>query len=150
LFELFLLSLEDAEDVSVRWCELTYINPIPAPGASPDTHGQLAHILNYLERDPPRETLPDVEDTQIQQRFRLNDSDGNPIGRLYVIAVPGYQRTDNRPIYVVTVMARGRPESDELPNGVIAFMNRAHGLIVNGFKEVTTEEMHAEWGIEPS
>ena len=131
----------------VAWIELQYINPIPVPvdegGAA--THGQLARILNFLDRDPPRTVLPPVEDTQLQQRFRIDD-EGLSIGRLYLTAVPAFKNANPTPVYVVTLLARGRPGPGEIREGVQAFLDRAHTLIVEGFKEVTTPEMHQEWG----
>jgi uncharacterized protein (TIGR04255 family) len=147
LADVFLKSLGDAQRqaATVAWCELTYVNPIAAAGSGEGTHGQLAHILNYLEKDPEREVLPPVEDTQIQQRFRIKNGSGDSIGRLYVTAVPGFNRSDLSPVYVLTLLARGRPEAGEFPQSAVDFIDKAHHLIVNGFREVTTPEMHALW-----
>jgi uncharacterized protein (TIGR04255 family) len=127
------------------WCELVYTNVIEAEGDTPGTHGQLARILNYLVEDPHRATLPPVEDTQIQQRFRLTDDDGEPYGRLYVSAVPGFRKTDGRPVYVLTLHARGRAPAGSMPESLDSFFDRAHLLIVKGFREVTTPAMHERW-----
>jgi uncharacterized protein (TIGR04255 family) len=145
LLGLFVESLPDGVDAKPAWCELQYINPIPVAGDALGTHGQLARILNYLVRDPPREALPPVEDTQLQQRFRITGSDGSPSGRLYVTAVPGLRQSDMQPAYVLTLLARGKPDTEAVPDGVVGFLDRAHDLIVHGFVEVTTAEMHAEW-----
>ena len=142
------LSQEDKAAPPPAWCELTYINPIPIAPASDGTHGQLATIINYLEANPPRVVLPTVEDTQIQQRFRILNDAAEPIGRLYMTAVPGYHKT-GQSVYVVTMLARGRPEpagdSVDWVESARRFFDRAHKLIVHGFKEVTTPAMHAEW-----
>ncbi len=105
----------------------------------------MAHILNFLEKDPEREVLPPVEDTQLQQRFRIKNDSGESIGRLYVTAVPGFNRSDLSPVYVLTLLARGRPEAGDFPQSTVDFIDRAHHFIVNGFREVTTPEMHALW-----
>lgn len=140
----FVETLEQAP--TPAWCELSYINPVPTEGETPETHGQLAQILNYLVRDPEREVLPPVEDTQLQQRFRIIDEiTGEPTGRFYVAAVPGFRHSDSRPVYVITLLARGRPGAGELPESLIGFFERAHDLIVRGFKEVTTPAMHELW-----
>lgn len=106
------------------WYELTYINPIDAEGPTPGTHGQLARVLNYLVPDPKRETLPAVEDTQIQQRFRLMDDGGRPVGRLYVLAVPGFRQADGKPVYVLTLVARSRAPAGELPISLVVSRSR--------------------------
>lgn len=128
----------------VGWIELQYINPIAAPEGH-GTHGQLAKILNFLVQDPPRTTLTDVEDTQLQQRFRILDDSERPQGRLYLTAVPALRATDETPLYVITLLARGRPDPGEIGSGVRSFLDKAHDLIVNGFREVTTDEMHELW-----
>lgn len=135
----------DDQRAKVGWVELQYINPIEVE-ALHGTHGQLARILKFLVSDPHRETLPDVEDTQLQQRFRITDDTGEPQGRLYLTAVPAVRATDQAPLYVITLLGRGRPAPGELVPGVTGFLDRAHDLIVNGFREVTTDEMHRVWG----
>jgi uncharacterized protein (TIGR04255 family) len=79
----------DTEIASVAWVELQYVNPIPAEGEH-GTHGQLARILNFLVPDPPRDALPAVEDTQVQQRFRITGDDGDPQGAPIPDCSPGF------------------------------------------------------------
>jgi len=134
----------NVDSASVDWVELQYVNPIETQGEG-QTHGQLARILNVLVPDPPREALPPVEDTQLQQRFRIDNHDGAPRGRLYLTAVPAFRTSDAVPLYVLTLLARGRPDPGDLRGGVRAFLDIAHDLIVKGFREVTTEEMHKLW-----
>lgn len=130
----------------VAWCELTYINPIPIETADDGSHGQLARVLNFLGPAPKREVLPAVEDTALQQRFRLSREPGaDPVGRLFVTAQPAIMREDEQPAYIVTLLARIRPEGSKWDELESTF-RWAHELIVNGFKEVTTEVMHAKWG----
>lgn len=133
-----------ARAAAVSWCELQYINPIEAR-ADGDGHGQLARILRFLVPDPERVVLPEVEDTQIQVRYRLHDELGVPNGRLYLTAVPAVRAADGQPTYAVTLLARGRPAAGELPDSVFAFIDYAHDLIVRGFREATTDAMHALW-----
>jgi uncharacterized protein (TIGR04255 family) len=147
LLQIFLEVVEKERGITPvpAWCELAYTNAIESEGETPGTHGQLARILNYLEKDPERQTLPPVEDTQIQQRFRITDDSGNPTGRLYISVVPGFRKTDGKPVYMLMLLARGRSEPRELPASLDGFFNRAHILIVMGFKEVTTTAMHERW-----
>lgn len=145
LIELFLSCESVAGNATVGWCELQYVNPVEADGPE-NTHGQLARIVNFLEADPPHEHLPPVEDTQIQQRRRILDENGDPRGRLYLTAVPAVRATDGGRAYVITLLARGRPAKGELPDSAFGFLNEAHDLIVKGFREVTTSEMHERWG----
>jgi uncharacterized protein (TIGR04255 family) len=144
LFEGFLAQLPDQPTPDL--CELTYINHIEAAGASSGTHGPLAHVLRALHPEPVSGTLPDVEDTQLQQRFLIPGSGGEPSGRLYLSAVPAYRAPDATPIYVVTLLARGRP-TPQTPAGVLSFFRMGRELIVRGFKESTTETMHQLWSL---
>ena len=135
----------DADGASVDWVELQYVNPVQT-GAGEQTHGQLARILNFLVADPPRKALPFVEDTQVQQRFRITGENGEPQGRLYLTAVPAFSTEDAAPVYVITLLARGRPNpAEDVSSGVQGFLDKAHDLIINGFAEVTTAEMHNIW-----
>jgi hypothetical protein len=53
-----------------------------------------------------------------------------------------------RPAYILTLLARGRPIGESTRDGIAKFFDVAHNLIVGGFAEVTTEEMHAIWEVE--
>ncbi len=138
----------DQTHPSATWCELTYINHVEALGGGAGIHGPLSRVLNALNPDVTSPTLPPIEDTQLQQRFRiLDDVDGaTPIGRFYITAVPAFRATDSAPIYVVTLIARARPQDTSL-EGIFAFFQRARGLIVMGFTESTRPEMHELWGL---
>jgi uncharacterized protein (TIGR04255 family) len=131
------------------WCELTYINHVDAPGAAEGAHGPLARVLRALSRDPASSTLPPVEDTALQQRFLLLTEEGEPVGRLYLAATPAFRNEDGAPIYVLTLVVRGRPAEPTM-QGVLRFFDRGRDLIVQGFKESTTDEMHKVWGLVES
>lgn len=139
----------DSVAPSPTWCELTYINHVDAPGATAGVHGPLSRIFNALNTEVTSPTLPPIEDSQLQQRFRILDQeDGQtPIGRFYITAVPAFRAMDKAPIYVITLMARARPSATST-GSVLAFFNRARELIVMGFKESTRPEMHEVWGLE--
>jgi hypothetical protein len=129
---------------TVAWVELQYTNPVEIEPREQVGHGQLAKILNLLVNDPPRSALPPVEDTQLQERFRI-ETDGVPRGRLYLTAGPGIVSNGAR-AYILSLLARGRPGNGTLIDGVTEFFDLGHGLIVTGFREVTTDEMRAQWG----
>lgn len=149
LFTNFLTHLSpEGEAVVPSLCEITYINHIKAPGAvPPGTHGPLSEVLRALSPKPVSPALPPIEDTQLQQRFLITDGEGTPSGRLYLSAVPAFRDPDATPIYVVTLVARGRP-SPQAPDGVVPFFDMGRELIVKGFKESTTPQMHERWGLQ--
>ncbi|MGI8728857.1 MAG: TIGR04255 family protein [Solirubrobacteraceae bacterium] len=129
------------------WCEITYINHVEAQSGADGLHGPLSRILRGLNPEVTSPTLPPIEDTQLQQRFRILDTTGEPIGRFYLTAVPAFRAPDVVPIYVITLIARGKPADTSL-EAVLGFFDFGRDLIVNGFKESTTDEMHRLWGLE--
>jgi uncharacterized protein (TIGR04255 family) len=129
----------------VDWCEVTYINHIPAEGNRPAEHMQLSKVLKVIAEQPVGEALPPPEDSQLQERFVIRDGEA-PVGRLYLTATPAYRTADDKPIYVVTLLARGRPRGQGL-QGVLEFFDLGRDLIVRGFKELTTDQMHQTWGL---
>lgn len=129
----------------VGWVELQYINPVTIEPTDSGTHGQLARALNVLVKNPARRALPDVEDTQLQERFRILWPDGTPRGRMYLTAAPALDKS-GKFVYLVTLLTRGRPGAGSPVDGVTDFLNVGHDLIVRGFVELTTPEMHDEWG----
>jgi uncharacterized protein (TIGR04255 family) len=139
--------LEVVGDVPATWCELTYINHVKAPITPDGAHGPLAKVLRALDPRPVSSTLPPVEDTQLQQRFVIQRTEAEgPVGRLYLAATPAFSQ-DGHPLYVITLLARGKPRDGTLPE-ILAFFDLARSLIVRGFKESTTDEMHRIWGLE--
>lgn len=137
----------DSEAAQPSWCEITYINHIEARSEVSGVHGPLSRILRGLKSETTAPSLPAIEDTQLQQRFRILDSAQKPMGRFYLTAVPAFRAPDAAPIYVITLIARGKP-ADTSTESVLRFFDRGRDLIVNGFKESTTDAMHDLWGLK--
>jgi uncharacterized protein (TIGR04255 family) len=148
-FSNFLTHVSSADEPpALNFCEVTYINHIEAAGAvPPGTHGPLSHVLRALDPEPVSAALPPIEDTQLQQRFLINDESGESYGRLYISAVPAFRAEDSTPIYVVSLVARGRP-TPQTPDGAVPFFDMGRDLIVRGFKESTTPQLHKQWGLQ--
>jgi uncharacterized protein (TIGR04255 family) len=145
-YSTFLSTAAAKKDLAPAWCEITYINHVEAPGSSEGAHGPLSRVLRALNPQPTAASLPPVEDTQIQQRFLIADDD-RPIGRLYLTATPAFRNDNGAPIYVVTLIARGQPREPSVAS-VLEFFDRGRELIVRGFKQSTTDEMHKKWGLQ--
>lgn len=132
---------------AATWCELTYVNHVEAPGGVGGAHGPLARILRAMNPSATSESSPPTEDTQFQQRFRILDPrNQEPVGRFYITALPAFRTEDLAPIYVITLLVRGRQENGT-PEEISEFFKTGRGLIVNAFKESTTEDMHKIWGL---
>jgi uncharacterized protein (TIGR04255 family) len=136
--------------IQVNMSEVTYVNPIevsmPPQGGG---HPPLSSILNRIRPRPRAAFLPHVEDAQFQTRWRIPGSeigvDGRPAGRLYFTASPGLKPPDGVPIYVVTLTGRVLP-AGESERAALDAMDVAHRWVVLGFKDLTTDKMHQQWG----
>ncbi len=139
------LTEEERSSIHPTWCEVTYVNHILG---DTDSHSpSLGEVLTTVT-DPPAEwSLPEIEDAQLLQRFRITGAAGEPVGRLHVTAAPGVRNLDQRPLLALTLVARTRPE-EGTAEGALASVDRGRELIVRGFSDLTTPEMHEKWGLE--
>ncbi len=120
-------------------CELTYVNHI-ANGATIDV-GEVLTLVTpraLLARD-----LESPETTQVRSQFVIRHQ-GAPVGRVHVSADPATRRSDNAPIIVINVTARGMPLGKGV-GGVLSFLDVAHDRAVRIFDAVTRPAMHALW-----
>jgi uncharacterized protein (TIGR04255 family) len=145
---------ESGRPTHITLCEVTYVNPIediahPGPGGTAG-HPDLSHIVNRV-RDAPRAAfLQTPEDMQLQARWRIPGGDGAgqegaPVGRLYASAIPAV-KAQVTPLYILTLVARVFPVGGDVPAAMGA-LDLGHRWVVRGFKDLTTAEMHAAWGL---
>lgn len=145
LFSEFVSTVGEANrEVEPEWCEITYVNPIDARTED----GGRADLSTVLRRFNPHEvpSLPRPEDSSFSERFLLTRADA-PYGRFHVNIAPGFGLEDREPIYVVNLTVRGQPQSADL-QGVLGFMDEGRSLIVTSFRDMTTDAMHARWGLQ--
>ena len=71
--------------------------------------------------------------------------DRGPIGRLHLRVEPVYRARDNMNVLRMTLTARGAPKSQTIRD-TIDFLDMGREWIVRGFAEITTSDIHAEWG----
>jgi uncharacterized protein (TIGR04255 family) len=136
-FEEFLA--EEALGVlKVNQCEVTYVNHIVS-GDGWEGFGEIHKIFKFWNR-PPLATIGDPEDFSQHLRFSITDDHQQPIGRLHVDVQPAMRATDNRPMYVMNLTARGQYGTGS------AFFDVGRKWIVKAFEELTTENMHRVWG----
>lgn len=122
-------------------CEVTYINHISIDDPEPWTLGDVVTLVNP---GSPGDFLPPVESIRLAAQYVITH-DQDSVGRLHVTAEPATRRTDNRPIVVLTITARGRPLGEGI-EGVVSFLDLGHDWVVRAFESVTTERMHMMWG----
>lgn len=125
-------------------CELTYVNELETPGPSA---GQLPldAVLRMARPLSDGDFLPDADDGQWTGRWTIRNAEGQTAGRLVAAAQPASRQHDQRPIYLLTmtgIMDR------EVRGGAAAFeqFDLAHEWIVRGFADLTTKDMHDQWG----
>ena len=133
-------------NTAVDLCEITYVNQIP--GELDGVKTQLADVLSILQpRSAGSSVLPEIEDSNFQARYVVNRQDGDDsIGRLYVSAGPATRAPTGKQIYALSLLVRGRPEGQRIED-FLDFFDRGRSLIVQGFRELTTERMHELWGL---
>ena len=135
-------SSENLGDVAVNQCEVIYVNPLPTVAT-----GVLAsmpeRVLRTWNRNPGKEWEEPLEDLSFNARYRLEDADGQPFGRLTVGLTSGWG-SDGSPVFQLGLTARGVPRGAGR-DGVIAFHEYAHQAIVRCFTGLTTPEMHERW-----
>jgi uncharacterized protein (TIGR04255 family) len=146
--------VESERPTLVTLCEVTYVNPIediahPGPGGSTG-HPDLSHIVNRVQSAPPTAFLQTPEDMQFQARWRIpgGDRPGEgtaPVGRLYANVIPAV-KAQVTPLYLLTLIARVFPVGGD-PQATMSALDLGHKWVVRGFKDLTTAEMHAAWGL---
>lgn len=124
----------------VNQCEVTYVNHILA-GQGWDQYGDVEKIFTFWQ---PTDSFPPgrAEDLRAHLRFIIPGQDGKPIGRLHVDMQPGVRTSDNHPMYVLHLTARG-----QIGDG-IGFFDIGREWIVRTFERLTTNSMHKVWGIK--
>lgn len=128
--------------------ELSYVNELSVPeGAPPGVHPQFSRFVRRVQPMAEFEFLPESEDLRFQARWRIPDENGAPIGRLYASAEPAFKVGNEEPIYLMTMVARLMVPGSGLADAIKAIDN-GHEWIVRGFKDLTTDEMHRQWGLE--
>ncbi len=136
-FRLFLAE-ENLGDVKVNQCEVTYVNHIVSSDGWQDFK-EIGRLFTFWQRSPT--SIPgDAEDLNIHLRFPMTDDKSNAIGRLHVDIQPAFRASDNRPMYVMNLTARG-----QLGEG-IEFFDIGRRWIVKSFEHLTTGHMHRIWG----
>lgn len=124
----------------INQCEVSYVNHLLA-GQGWERYGDVEKIFTFwrsTELVPPGPT----EDLRLHVRFVIPDPDGKPIGRLHVDLQPAVRPSDNHPMYVLHLTARGQL------GGGIEFFDIGRKWIVTTFKNLTTGSMHTVWGIK--
>jgi uncharacterized protein (TIGR04255 family) len=136
------LDKEGLPPLRVLQAELTYVNHIDARNAD-GGRVPLSRILKVWAGDRGISKLPAFEEASFQAHYVMQDG-SKPVGRLHISVDPQRFIKDNAPLYALTLVARGVPPTADI-EGALAFLDRGHEAIVEGFTATTTDEMHKLW-----
>jgi uncharacterized protein (TIGR04255 family) len=133
---------EQLGDFVPNQCEITYINHIVADGTlnEPQQAGRIFRSLT----DGRIEPLGPQDHLRFETAFLIRDEEKTPRGRLHVSVVSGFLKEDSKPMFAMTLTARGAPMGEGL-KGALGFLDLGHRWIVRGFAALTTDAMHGVW-----
>jgi hypothetical protein len=109
-------------------CEVTYLNHI-MPGDAWKHHAELGAVVTVFSAQFSDGFLKDPEDAGIRLRFVIPDSSGEPCGRLHIAVEPAYPIGSDKPIFVLNLTARGRPE-EMVWTGDAVYRSRSEWVVV--------------------
>jgi len=122
---------------SINQCEVTYVNHIVS-GAGWHHFGEIDEIFRFLK--PSSEEIPGrLDDLRLHGRFVIPNEEGEPIGRLHADIQPAIRTSDDKPMYVFHLTARGQVGTG------YEFFDIGRRWIVKSFSSLTTSKMHAIW-----
>ena len=138
------LQTEKLGEFRPNQCEITYINHIE-PSNIWETHRQLEKVLAMWKPKYSDDFLSEPENIRVAAQHIFTTDDGNPTGRLHISVQPAFSVSNNEPIFVVSLTARGAPD-EQSSQSALTFIDKGREMIVRGFTSITTPEMHKLWG----
>jgi uncharacterized protein (TIGR04255 family) len=138
-----LVAREQLGAIVPNQCEIAYINQIVRPDEM-TAFEVYERLFGSFTKSLVLPELEKPEDARFMFRFVIRGSTGAPVGRLIVTAEPAW-RADGTSIIQLTLLARGKPSSSDLA-GVKDFLTIGRNHVVKTFANLTSEEMHREWG----
>jgi len=140
------INREELGEIIPNQCEVTYVNNIYGEGVWKD-YSEVDKIFTVFEPQYSDTFLRAPEHINFGIEYIIRNGDGNPIGRLHMLAEPRYRREDKQPLYALTLIARGFVQDSGL-QGASAFFDIGHEWVVKGFKSITRPEMHKAWRLK--
>ena len=125
--------------ITVRQCEITYVNDIPRGGDWDTVPEALALFAPWWGRGSSG-FLPLPEMLSVTGSFEVPAKRG----RLHFAALHAQRQFDQREVIQLRLTARGEPESDDAA-GVLSWMDLGREWIVRGFADLTSPKAHALW-----
>ena len=136
-----------ADELGLNHWEVTYVNLIQSDTTWKE-HREVGVVIPSWEHRVGDEFLPDPEDVALRVRYRINDDDGRPRGRLHIVLEPGFDVVSNEQLLNLRLTARGKFDEPATNEELLRFLDIGHEWIVRGFCSITSETMHHVWGRE--
>lgn len=124
-------------------CEVAYVNLILS-GEGWETHADCGEVFTPLSRDYAADSRCEIEELKFVSRHLIKSSEEEFLGRLHTTMQPVFVGADETPGFNLTLVARGRPLSNDL-DGIMGFVDLGREHIVHGFADVTRPAMHKIW-----
>lgn len=133
--------LDMPDGLSVDFTELTYVNELDVDsGPSLPAERALTTI-----RVPDAEFLPQPEDSKWAARWIIPGEAGTSRGRFIASAEPATRQDDQHDTYLLTMTVR-IPGAVTGTDAILERVDLGHEWIVRGFADLTTKQMHDQWG----
>lgn len=139
-----LLAEESLGEMRPNQCEVTYVNILQIPGVD-QTYKHLSELTPLWGGELGDEIDAEFENATVQMRFRLNNKEGKPTGRVHVAFQPVVLQADSsKQAIKLDITARGRPPEETIESA-FEFLEASRGAVVKTFAAVTTPSMHKLW-----
>jgi len=125
-----------------NWCEVTYINHIGSDPGSSDLPS-LSRVMRGFTVPAADDFLPEVEGAQIGLTFEI-PGETSVRGRLSVSMLSAVHNETGQPMWAMTLTARILAADGGI-DAALRALDDGHEWVVNGFENLTSEEMHARW-----
>ena len=136
------VNTENLGEFSPNQCEVTYTNVITTENDI--RHGLAGDVFTPISLNYSDNCLGEPENIRFATQYIFNDSSGDPIGRLHISIKPAFKVSDNRPMFILNMTARGEPKGKEAKD-ILSFFDLGREWIVRGFTSITSPEMHKFW-----
>ena len=123
----------------VNQCEVTYVNHIEI-GKGWESPGEAHKVIRLVSDTSTADLLKQPELVRMNTSYAFP----NNKGRLHIAAQPAISQHLAKEVLQLTLTARGRPDSSDLP-GVLEWFDLGHEWVVRGFADLTTPQMHKVW-----
>jgi len=138
------IAREKIGELTPNQCEVTYINHI-ATDQNWSEHREAGKLFRLLADAGGAMMSEHPEHVRFDTAFPMKDDEGAPCGRLHASVVSGFFAETRKPMYAMTLTARGAPIGSDLA-GAFRFLDLGHQWVVNKFAALTTPSMHVAWG----